>query len=272
MGLHRKEVSESLSLIERRLWKRLWWRLFVRDRQSALAMGRPVMINLEDSDIPLLTEEDFCKDEPGDPSPYPVNRAQALYFIHIVSLLDLAGTATKSTSQETNRSDLAMASWMNDIPPDLKYSVSDKKNHDFYNAILHIYYYASLLMIHRCDRSVRPSSSSATGYSIPCQAALTIAGIVHNLVVFEEVIQCPPYLPYCIFWAMIVLLRQIKSPSTRIAPISKSGFETCMVAMSQISSTWEFGLRIFKLFEQFLDERRKSEDRESGIENSRPDC
>jgi hypothetical protein len=98
MGLHRKEGSESLSLIERRLWKRLWWGLFARDRQSALAMGRPVMINLEDSDIPLLTEQDFCEDEPGDPSPYPVNRAHALYFIHTVSLLDLAGTATKSTA------------------------------------------------------------------------------------------------------------------------------------------------------------------------------
>jgi hypothetical protein len=161
---------------------------------------------------------------------------------------------------------------MNDIPPDLKYSVSDKKNHDFYNAVLHIYYYASLLMIHRFDRSVRFSSSSAAGDSIPCQAALRIAGIVHNLVVFEEVAQCPPYLPYCIFWAMIVLLRQSRSPSTRIARRTKSGFETCMVAMSQVSSTWEFGSRIFKLFEQFLDERRKSEERETGSENSRPDC
>lgn len=45
-----------MNIVDKRMWKRLWWVLFTRDRNIAVALGRPVLINTDDADVPMLTE------------------------------------------------------------------------------------------------------------------------------------------------------------------------------------------------------------------------
>lgn len=130
--------------VDKRIWKRIWWSLFLRDRWAAVALGRPVLINLEDSDVPMITEDDFIEDEPGSPSPYPVNRIHSLYFIHAVKLSEIMGFVLRqhfSVDAENMRRrnkvpsvshcDMAMVSWMQNLPNELKYKVKDNANHNF---------------------------------------------------------------------------------------------------------------------------------------------
>ena len=44
---------------QRRLWKRIWWSCYMRDRLIAIGMRRPMRINDEDFDVPMLAVEDF---------------------------------------------------------------------------------------------------------------------------------------------------------------------------------------------------------------------
>jgi HSP20 family molecular chaperone IbpA len=44
---------------KKKLWKRIWWSCFMRDRLVALGMRRPTRIKAEDYDVPMLREEDF---------------------------------------------------------------------------------------------------------------------------------------------------------------------------------------------------------------------
>jgi hypothetical protein len=44
---------------KKKLWKRIWWSCFMRDRLVALGMRRPTRVKDEDYDVPMLTEEDF---------------------------------------------------------------------------------------------------------------------------------------------------------------------------------------------------------------------
>ena len=44
----RSVENSQLSKGDKRLWKRIWWTLFTRDRSVAVALGRPVSINIED--------------------------------------------------------------------------------------------------------------------------------------------------------------------------------------------------------------------------------
>jgi hypothetical protein len=59
IGLHRNPQSTSIPPTKQKLWKRIWWSCFMRDRLIALGMRRPTRIKDEDFDVPMLTETDF---------------------------------------------------------------------------------------------------------------------------------------------------------------------------------------------------------------------
>jgi len=60
IGLHRNpEKSSSMDLPRQRLWKRIWWSTYMRDRLVALGMRRPTRIKNADFDVPMLKVEDF---------------------------------------------------------------------------------------------------------------------------------------------------------------------------------------------------------------------
>ncbi|PGH18721.1 hypothetical protein AJ80_04374 [Polytolypa hystricis UAMH7299] len=59
IGLHRDPRNSSMDARRQRLWKRIWWSTYTRDRLIALGMRRPTRIKDEDCDVPMLTIEDF---------------------------------------------------------------------------------------------------------------------------------------------------------------------------------------------------------------------
>ncbi|KAK0379352.1 fungal specific transcription factor domain-containing protein [Colletotrichum limetticola] len=59
IGLHRDPAATSMPVRKQKLWKRIWWSCFMRDRLIALGMRRPTRIKDEDFDVPMLQENDF---------------------------------------------------------------------------------------------------------------------------------------------------------------------------------------------------------------------
>lgn len=59
IGLHRNPERSNMDPKRQRLWKRIWWSTFMRDRLIALGMRRPTRIKNEDFDVPMLTVDDF---------------------------------------------------------------------------------------------------------------------------------------------------------------------------------------------------------------------
>ncbi|GAB7325460.1 hypothetical protein MBLNU13_g09477t1 [Cladosporium sp. NU13] len=60
IGLHRNPAnSATIEPARQKLWKRIWWSTYMRDRLIALGMRRPTRIKAGDFDVPMLTVEDF---------------------------------------------------------------------------------------------------------------------------------------------------------------------------------------------------------------------
>lgn len=297
IGLHRNMEKSGLPEIEKRIWKRIWWTLFTRDRSTAVAMGRPVMINLDDADVPMITLEDFDESEPGSPSPYKVNRGQALYFIYSVKLSEIMGLTIKehysigaenirrhNRVPDVSQCDMAMATWMNSLPQELKYSLKDRRNHDFFKALLHCQYYTVLCLVHRSNIIYqRPSQgrSDAPGMTMPLnpanvmasgrseninpngmeeeripsypswgiafQAAHMIVRIAENLDAFNELTQCPAIIVYTVFSAMILLIYQMESPSEAVVESAKRAVISCRNLLDKLGKVWDTADRICKL-------------------------
>jgi len=59
IGLHRNPERSNMDGKRTKLWKRIWWSTYMRDRLIALGMRRPTRIKTEDYDVPMMTLDDF---------------------------------------------------------------------------------------------------------------------------------------------------------------------------------------------------------------------
>lgn len=88
-GMHRNAGESRLSKSGKRLWKRIWWTLFTRDRSVAVALGRPAHINMADSDVEMLTEEDFIDGDDAQFANLLPGRLQVQFFLQYVKLCEV---------------------------------------------------------------------------------------------------------------------------------------------------------------------------------------
>ena len=105
MGYHLSTWHTQMPATERSRWKRVWWCLYIRDRQISLSTGTPMVINDADFDVEELVPEDIPDEDPETvryligqmslnmtgirmPIPYPLQadrplRAGIANFLHL---------------------------------------------------------------------------------------------------------------------------------------------------------------------------------------------
>lgn len=147
-GMHRSVEASQLSRTDKRLWKRVWWTLFTRDRSVAVALGRPVSINTDDTDVEMISEEDFIEDEGDMNSEYAPDTIHVQFFLQYVKLCEIMGLvlsqqySVASKSRRTNaidltHSDMALADWLQNCPREVYW---ERSRHHFWSALLHSNY------------------------------------------------------------------------------------------------------------------------------------
>lgn len=140
--------NSQLSRTDKRLWKRIWWTLFTRDRSVAVALGRPININTDDSDVEMLTEEDFVEDEGDTPAEFRPDPVHVQFFLQYVKLCEIMGLvlsqqysvaskARRATAMDLTHSDMALADWLQNCPKEVCW---ERSRHHFWAALLHSNY------------------------------------------------------------------------------------------------------------------------------------
>lgn len=140
--------KSQLSRPDKRLWKRVWWTLFTRDRSVAVALGLPVSINTNDSDVEMVCEDDFIEDDTDSPAAYPPDHIHVQFFLQYVKLCEIMGLvlsqqysvaskAKRATSIDLPSSDFALADWFRNCPQEVHW---EQSRHHFWSALLHANY------------------------------------------------------------------------------------------------------------------------------------
>ncbi|KIW05896.1 hypothetical protein, variant [Verruconis gallopava] len=276
-GMHRSVENSQLSRADKRLWKRIWWTLFSRDRSVAVALGRPCAINPEDADVEMICEEDFIEDEPDRPSEYPPDPVHVQFFIHYVKLCDIMGIVLsqqysvaskfkRTAAMDLTHSDMALADWLQHCPKEIQY---DKKNHHFWAALLHSNYYTTLCLLHRAH--MPPAGSPKTnslGYqeemaypsrNIAYQAAGMITSIIDNLSQHNELRYTPAFIVYSLFSALIMHVYQMRSTNRQIVEATEQRMQVCMNALREVSKVWLVAKMVHTLFESILGNKTLEE-------------
>lgn len=264
-GMHRSVEQSQLSKSDKRLWKRIWWTLFTRDRSVAVALGRPVHINLDDSDVDMLTVDDFIEDEPDRAREFAPDPVHVHFFLQYVKLCEIMGivlsqqysVASKGRQRnaiDLTHSDMALADWLQNCPKSVYWEMP---RHHFWSALLHSNYYTTLCLLHRAHMppsgsSRFPSDSPYPSRNIAFQAAAMITSIVENLAAHDELRYCPAFIVYSLFSALIMHVYQMRSPVPSIQQVTQDRLRSCMQAMKEVSRVWLVGKMVYTLFESII--------------------
>ncbi|KAF2275596.1 uncharacterized protein EI97DRAFT_434006 [Westerdykella ornata] len=275
-GMHRSVEGSQLSRSDKRLWKRIWWTLFSRDRSVAVALGRPVAINPNDSDVEMISPEDFIEDEPDRPAEYPPDPVHVNFFINYVKLTEIMGLVLsqqysvaskyrRNNALDLTHSDMALADWLQNCPPDVQW---DRNRHHFWAALLHSNYYTTLCLLHRAH--MPPAGSPKNGLdsheeaaypsrNIAYQAAGMITSIIEKLRDNGELRYTPAFIVYSLFSALIMHVYQMRSSNKSIVAATEQRLEICMDALKEVSKVWLVAKMVHTLFESILGNKHLEE-------------
>jgi hypothetical protein len=268
-GMHRSVEQSQLSRSDKRLWKRIWWTLFTRDRSVAVALGRPVHINLDDSDVEMLTEEDFIEDEPDRTSEFRPDPIHVQFFLQYAKLCEIMGlvlsqqysVASKGrpkTAIDLTHSDMALADWLQNCPKPVYWEMP---RHHFWSALLHANYYTTLCLLHRAHmppngtQRLPNNDSPYPSRNIAFQAAAMITSIIENLAAHDQLRYCPAFVVYSLFSALIMHVYQMRSPVPSVQQVTQDRLRSCMDALKEVSRVWLVGKMVYTLFEAILGNR-----------------
>lgn len=207
IGLHRNPDNTNLDVKRVKLWKRIWWSTYMRDRLIALGMRRPTRIKTEDFDVPMLTMEDFeiapipetitcipadCRvardvDVQRQLAVMCIEKARlCLCISHVLSkqycvLNNNHGLQNDRTTMmllpkkldpetsEVKACDEELQKWVSELPEEAKYS--DKPSGvaaiDLAKSLLHMVFFTTLSALHRPQ--VLPNSQGGPA-SVPAKA------------------------------------------------------------------------------------------------------
>ncbi|KAF9889769.1 Transcriptional activator of fatty acid utilization [Aspergillus nanangensis] len=145
-GMHRSAERATFTLADKRLWRRIWWTLFTRDRSTAI-LGQVVQIHSDDSDVEMVSEDDFVDLE------YPPDVIHVQFFMHWVKLCILIDPLLSHRIGESpwiqfqnsgvaaTRFELFLSTWLTTRPQTLRWEDS---RYNFWSALLQRNYQASL--------------------------------------------------------------------------------------------------------------------------------
>lgn len=279
-----RDVSNStnLSANEKKIWRRIWWCLFEKDRNVAIAFGRPTVIDLSDCDAPMLTIDDFNEDEIDDngqiqQSPYPVNETQALYFIHLVKLAEITGIIVKhqySVKSEKlirknkfsiiQHCDMLMGIWFTNLPPQLVFSLNDPSTQNFYSCLLNVQYYNRLYLIHRSNlvRMAKSNTTNPNNYKYPSwgisfQAARMISIVLKILLERDQIKYCPVVFVYVVFSALMMLIYHVDSTSQVISSAAADSLFISRAALRELGKYWPVAVVLTNIFDKYANDKIK---------------
>ncbi|KAH7336484.1 fungal-specific transcription factor domain-containing protein [Rhexocercosporidium sp. MPI-PUGE-AT-0058] len=167
IGFHRDPGLLNVPAYYRRQWKRIWWCCVHRDRWISMGMGRPTRIKMADCNLSQLTEDDLVDPNSQLPSTERYSHLveqcelRAPLFIEALKLsmilgdvLDCQYSASTHPQHETEKSEIALASWHQNLRPTLKIDFSSREDARrpvmlLHKHMLHLLYQAVVITVHR---------------------------------------------------------------------------------------------------------------------------
>ena len=151
LGLHRDQIVESGTALERETHRRIWWTLFILDQELASRGGSPFHIDERFTRVstPVSTEQVLY---PGLHTPLAWQATAISLFRlkrDIIQAVYTERAANSISFSTVSNSLLLLQKWYRQMPPHLKFEVPSPPPHKRAVAFLHLQYWSTTMLLTR---------------------------------------------------------------------------------------------------------------------------
>ncbi|KAK1512159.1 cutinase transcription factor 1 alpha [Colletotrichum tamarilloi] len=260
-ALHRSSRSAVTEKRTERLARRLWWAIYVRERQCAAALGLPNRIRDEDCDIEPLEQLDF---ERAFDSTLPIHKAQEYiaYFISIAQLSRVLGKIVHSaylpskSLSPNDRSQMRddLVRWRQQLPAVM--SLANNEFDDaagFHASMLHLAYNNLLILLYRSGCIGSAEESQEVDGQIALQAAARNSRIIEDMLLEGDLRHGQIHVITNLFNTLCIHTVHLRSSNGAGRAIVEHRAKVCLLGLQELQKTWEVRMWVLQLFFQYLD-------------------
>ncbi|KAB8234160.1 Zn(II)2Cys6 transcription factor [Aspergillus alliaceus] len=264
-GMHMMSKLSFQSTREEKLWKRIWWALYVRDQQSAAALGLPPRIRDEDCDVAMLVPSDIREEETvDDVRVFGVQKDEdVVYPTEMVKLARILRSIVstqylhiQSDTTETARTGLhqKLCEWESKLPTSLKLESAASAGAIFLTGLLHMTYNNLYILLYRSS-FLNPSNSSVDKVGrVALDAATRSTRIVEDMLSHSLVQHGPTHLITHTFSTLCIHTIHCRRTSGTARKLAEHRAKLCLLGLQELQKTWDLENWVLDLFFRCLDD------------------
>lgn len=227
-----------------KLRRRLWWAIYVRERQASSALGLPNRIRDDDCDVEMLAATDFESTFDVSTPSSTISRYTA-YAIGMTQLAILLGRVvdagylpnrTLSAADRTSiREDLEK--WKQQLGPSIQLS-NDESNPSFQANMLHLAYNNVHILLHRSAFITdEDSDTEAAGFAL--HAAARNSRIVEDMLSEGTMGHAQIHVITNLFNTLCIHVAHLRKSSGVTQTIAEHRAKLCLLGLQELQHTWE---------------------------------
>ncbi|RYC58376.1 hypothetical protein CHU98_g7826 [Xylaria longipes] len=237
-GYHRSSRFTTNSTYAARMRRRMWWSIYVRERQAAASLGLPSRIRDEDCDNEPLVSSDLTSDTYSETrlvSCTPEHVTYATKMVEISRLLgkiiDLHFTPGRTTgfTEEVENLSFALNNWRQSLPSNMRWD-DDENAPSVWKYLLHLAY-----------------------KDIVIRAASRISRIAEDMLSQDILQYGQMHMITSIFTALCVHAISLRTATGLEKTITLYRGRMCLMSLKEIQKYWKINNNLLDLFFKYLD-------------------
>jgi hypothetical protein len=257
-ALHRSggDRDEKLS----RLKRRLWWAIYVRERQCGCALGLPNRIRDEDCDILPLEKSDFASAFGRSGIAYVGQQATA-YIIGMTQLAVFLGQIVDAgylpnrnlqTSDRTRIRD-QLYEWKEQLPLAIRLQCEINDHPSFQASTLQLAYNNLLILLYRTSFIIDEDGSAESDGNVALQAAARNSRIVEDLLPSGNIAHAQIHVITNLFNTLCIHVAHLRRSMGVSRTLAEHRAKLCLMGLQELQKTWEVTNWVLQLFFRYLD-------------------
>ncbi|KAJ5150838.1 uncharacterized protein N7482_010090 [Penicillium canariense] len=265
-GMHVMSKLTFLGTRDQKIWKRIWWALYVRDQQTSAALGLPSRIRDEDCEVVELEESDFEDLDSATPSdifPKPP-AAHVSYVIRMAQLARLLREVIssqylpgKSKLDNPSRPVLhqRLLDWESTLPPEMQFQSNMTRDVLFLVGMLHMTYANLYVLLYR-PMFLQPASESISSEgNIALDAATKSTRILEDMLSQNLVQHGSVHLITHTFSALCIHTIHFGRVASTAKKLAEHRAKLCLLGLKELQKSWDLENWVLDLFFHCLDDR-----------------
>jgi hypothetical protein len=243
-----------------RLKRRLWWAIYVRERQCGSALGLPNRIRDEDCDIAPLTTSDFASAfGPAMPAAdaqrytaYAIGMTQlAIYLGQVVDAGYLPNRTLNPSDRDRIRDELYR--WRDRLPTIVQLDNNGSDQPSFQASTLQLAYNNLLILLYRTSFIIDENGSADNDGNVALQAAARNSRIVEDILPSGSIGHAQIHVITNLFNTLCIHVAHLRRSTGVNRTLAEHRAKLCLMGLQELQKTWEVTNWVLQLFFRYLD-------------------